>query len=56
MRKVIIVDATHLKIAQGGVLVVALAQDPEHHHYPIDFGVLDGEKDVSWSWFFEKLK
>ncbi|XP_010445859.1 PREDICTED: uncharacterized protein LOC104728599 [Camelina sativa] len=56
MRQVIIVDGTHLKTAQGGVLIVATAQDPNHHHYPIAFGVVDGENYLSWSWFFNKLK
>ncbi|XP_010424785.1 PREDICTED: protein FAR1-RELATED SEQUENCE 8-like [Camelina sativa] len=56
MRKVIIVDATSIKNVYGGVLIVATAQDPDHHHYPIAFGVVDGEKDTSWTWFFSKLK
>ncbi|KAG7563853.1 MULE transposase N-terminal all-beta domain [Arabidopsis suecica] len=56
MRKVIIVDGTHLKTAYGGVLIVATAQDPDHHHYPIAFGVVDGEKNDSWTWFLKKLK
>ncbi|XP_013700163.2 uncharacterized protein LOC106403932 [Brassica napus] len=41
MRKVLIVDGTHLKNVYGGVLLVATAQDPDHHHYPIAFGVAD---------------
>ncbi|KAL0891482.1 hypothetical protein Bca101_015465 [Brassica carinata] len=56
MRKVLIVDATHLKNVYGGVLFVATAQDPDHHHYPIAFGVADGENDESWTWFMEQLK
>lgn len=56
MRKVIIVDATFIKNGFGGVLVFASAQDPNRHHYPIAFGVLDGEKLDSWTWFFEMLK
>ncbi|KAG7553461.1 Zinc finger SWIM-type [Arabidopsis thaliana x Arabidopsis arenosa] len=56
MRKVIIVDATHLKTVYGGMLVIATAQDPNHHHYPLAFGVIDAEKDDSWIWFFQKLK
>ncbi|XP_033133949.1 uncharacterized protein LOC103844421 [Brassica rapa] len=40
----------------GGVLLVATAQDPDHHHYPIAFGVADGENDESWIWFMEQLK
>ncbi|XP_024015304.1 protein FAR1-RELATED SEQUENCE 3-like [Eutrema salsugineum] len=56
MRKVIAVDATHLKNAYGGVLIVATAQDPDHHHHPIAFGVVDGEKEASWMWFMSKLR
>ncbi|XP_024006433.1 uncharacterized protein LOC112082944 [Eutrema salsugineum] len=56
MRKVIAVDATHLKNTYGGVLIVATAQDPDHHHYPIAFGVVDGEKEASWMWFMSKLR
>ncbi|XP_013633014.1 PREDICTED: uncharacterized protein LOC106338624 [Brassica oleracea var. oleracea] len=56
MRKVLIVDATHLKNVYGGVLLVATAQDPDHHHYPIAFGVADGENNDSWMWFMEQLK
>ncbi|XP_056848648.1 protein FAR1-RELATED SEQUENCE 5-like [Raphanus sativus] len=56
MRKVIIVDGTHLKHVYGGVLLVATAQDPDRHHYPIAFGVVDGEKDESWTWFMNKLR
>jgi len=56
MRKVILVDATFLKNGYGGVLVFAKAQDPNHHHYPLAFAVLDGENNASWTWFFEMLK
>lgn len=49
MRKVIIVDATFLKIVHGGVLIFATAQDPNRHHYPIAFAVVDGEEDASWT-------
>ena len=37
MRKVIIVDATSIKTVYGGVLIIATAQDPDHHHYLIAF-------------------
>ncbi|XP_024013062.1 uncharacterized protein LOC112087270 [Eutrema salsugineum] len=56
MREVIIVDATFLKNGFGGCLVFATAQDPNHHHYPLSFGVVDGENNDNWNWFFTKLK
>ncbi|XP_013694923.1 uncharacterized protein LOC106398981 [Brassica napus] len=56
IRKVLVMDATHLKTVYGGVLFIATAQDPNHHHYPIAFGVADGEKYESWLWFIEQLK
>jgi len=56
MRKVIVVDATFLKTVHKSVLIFATAQDLNHHHYPLAFVVADGEKDVTWKWFFETLK
>ncbi|XP_018476186.1 uncharacterized protein LOC108847439 [Raphanus sativus] len=56
MRKVIIVDGTHLKHVYGGLILVATAQDHDHHHYPIAFGVVVGEKDESWTWFMNNLR
>ncbi|WZZ10651.1 hypothetical protein YC2023_096572 [Brassica napus] len=56
MRKVIIMDGTHLKGVYGGVLLIATAQDPDHHHYPLAFAVVDGEKNASWEWFLTILK
>ncbi|XP_010451597.1 PREDICTED: uncharacterized protein LOC104733742 [Camelina sativa] len=41
MRKVITMDATFLKNGYKGVLVFASAKDPNRHHYPLAFGVLD---------------
>ena len=49
-------DATFLKIVEGGVFIIATAKDPNHHHYPIAFIVIDGEKNESWKWFFTTLK
>ncbi|XP_024009129.1 uncharacterized protein LOC112084159 [Eutrema salsugineum] len=34
----------------GGCLVFATAQDLNHHHYPLSFGVVDGENNDSWNW------
>ncbi|XP_024016220.1 uncharacterized protein LOC112089704 [Eutrema salsugineum] len=56
MRKVIIVDANFLKNGFGGCLVFTTAQDANHHHCPLSFGIVDGEKNDSWNWFFTNLK
>ncbi|XP_049358481.1 uncharacterized protein LOC125823102 [Solanum verrucosum] len=56
MRKVIVVDGTHLHDKYEGVLLSDVAQDTENHVYPITFCVVDKENDVSWTFFFEKLK
>nr|AAP45161.2 Transposase-related protein, putative [Solanum bulbocastanum] len=56
MRKVIVVDGTHLHGKYEGVLLRAVSQDTDNHVYPIVFCVVDKENDASWSFFFEKLK
>ncbi|WZZ46302.1 hypothetical protein YC2023_042561 [Brassica napus] len=56
MKKVIIMDGTHLNGVFKGVLLIAIAQDPDHHHYPLAFAVVDGEKNASWEWFLTILK
>ncbi|XP_010559000.1 PREDICTED: uncharacterized protein LOC104827520 [Tarenaya hassleriana] len=55
MRKVVAVDATFLTSKYKGALVVATAQDGEHHQYPLAWGVIDREKDASWRWFMNRL-
>ncbi|XP_010532439.1 PREDICTED: uncharacterized protein LOC104808460 [Tarenaya hassleriana] len=55
MRKVVAVDATFLSSEYKGALVVATAQDGEHHQYPLAWGVIDREKDASWRWFMNRL-
>ncbi|XP_073152978.1 uncharacterized protein [Henckelia pumila] len=55
MRKVISVDGTHLTCKYKGVLLIATAQDGNHHQYPIAWAVVDVESEESWTWFFERL-
>ncbi|XP_073138354.1 uncharacterized protein [Henckelia pumila] len=55
MQKVISVDGTHLTGKYKGVLLIATAQDGNHHQYPIAWAVVDSESEASWMWFFEKL-
>ncbi|XP_049397408.1 uncharacterized protein LOC125861591 [Solanum stenotomum] len=56
MRKVIVIDGTHLHGKYEGVLLTVVAQDTKTHVYPIVFCVVDKENDASWTFFFEKLK
>ncbi|KAL5538739.1 hypothetical protein UlMin_045809 [Ulmus minor] len=56
MRKVISVDGTFLKSKYKGVMMIATLQDGNHHYYPIAFGIVDLENDVSWNWFLRKLQ
>ncbi|KAG7559206.1 MULE transposase domain [Arabidopsis thaliana x Arabidopsis arenosa] len=55
MRKVVVVDGTQLVGRYKGVLLIACAQDGNFQIFPIAFGVVDGETDALWIWFFDKL-
>lgn len=56
MRKVVVIDGTHLRGKYAGSLLTASAQDGNFRVFPLAFGVVDGENDKAWEWFFEKLK
>lgn len=56
MRKVVIIDGTHLKGKYSGRLLTASAQDGNFQIFPIGFGIVDSENDQSWTWFFSKLQ
>lgn len=55
MRKVIIVDGTHLRGKYAGWLLTASAQDGNYQVFPLAIAVVDGENDKAWKWFFIKL-
>jgi len=55
MRKVIVIDGTHLRGRYGGYLVAASAQDANFQVFPIAFGILNSENDEVWTWFMTKL-
>ncbi|XP_018462678.1 uncharacterized protein LOC108833776 [Raphanus sativus] len=55
MRKVVIIDGTHLKGKFAGCLLTASAQDGNYQIFPIAFGIVDSENEQSWTWFFNKL-
>ncbi|XP_013639490.1 PREDICTED: uncharacterized protein LOC106344717 [Brassica oleracea var. oleracea] len=55
MRRVIVVDGTHLKGKYAGCLLTASAQDGNYQVFPLAVAVVDGENDKAWEWFFNKL-
>lgn len=55
MRKVVIVDGTHLKGRYAGCLLTASAQDGNYQIFPLAFAIVDSENDRSWEWFFQNL-
>ncbi|XP_018435867.1 uncharacterized protein LOC108808181 [Raphanus sativus] len=55
MRKVVVVDGTHLKGRYAGCLLTASAEDGNHQIFPLACAVVDSENDKSWEWFFQNL-
>lgn len=55
MRKVIVVDGTHLKDKYAGCLLTASAQDGNYQIFPLAFAIVDSENDSSWEWFFQQM-
>lgn len=55
MRKVVIVDGTHLRGKFAGSLLTASSQDGNYQVFPLAVAVVDGENDKSWEWFFKNL-
>ncbi|XP_024007910.1 uncharacterized protein LOC112083921 [Eutrema salsugineum] len=55
MRKVIVIDATHLSGRYSGCLMAASAQDGNFQVFPLGFGIVNSENDDSWEWFLRKL-
>ena len=56
MRKVVVVDETHLRGKYVGCLLTASAQDGNYQMFPQAIAIVDGENDNSWEWFFKKLQ
>ncbi|CAA7017279.1 unnamed protein product [Microthlaspi erraticum] len=56
LRRVIVVDGTHLTGKYGGTLLVAAGQDANFQVFPLAFGIVDAENNESWGWFMNKLQ
>ena len=55
LRKVLVVDGTHMFGKYKGVLLSASGQDANSRVFPIAFAVVESENTESWTWFFERL-
>ncbi|XP_057442732.1 uncharacterized protein LOC130734375 [Lotus japonicus] len=48
-------DGCHLKTKHGGILLSAVARDPNEEYFPLAFAVVESENKDSWRWFMELL-
>ncbi|XP_074317833.1 uncharacterized protein LOC141653864 [Silene latifolia] len=55
-RKLLCVDACFLKTFLGGQLISAIGRDGNDQMYPLAWGVVEGENNESYEWFFKELK
>ena len=56
LRKVLIIDGTHLSWKYKGVLLTASGQDGNFQVFPLAFAVVDGETEHAWTWFLTKFE
>ncbi|XP_057429555.1 uncharacterized protein LOC130722743 [Lotus japonicus] len=48
-------DGCHLKTMYGGILLCAVARDPNDQNFPLAFAVVESECKESWQWFLDLL-
>ncbi|KAJ9550565.1 hypothetical protein OSB04_014610 [Centaurea solstitialis] len=56
LRRVLIIDAAHLKGPYLGTMFLVVAMDGNNNIVPIAFGVGKSETADEWTWFLSKLK
>ena len=56
IRPVIAVGGTFLKGKYKGTIFIATCKDDNNQIYPLAFDVGDSKNDISWLWFFTKLR
>ncbi|XP_057807128.1 uncharacterized protein LOC131021814 [Salvia miltiorrhiza] len=56
LRLVIVVDGTHLKGKNRGILFVAVTKDGNESLFPLAYGVGPKENDESWTYFMSRIR
>ncbi|XP_024008013.1 uncharacterized protein LOC112084003 [Eutrema salsugineum] len=56
LRRVLIVDGTHLWGNFKGVLLTVCGQDANFQVFPLAYAVVDAENEDAWTWFFMKVE
>lgn len=56
LRPVIVIDGTHLKGKNKGILFVAVTKDGNEQIFPLAIGLGPIENDESWTWFLANLR
>ncbi|XP_057780071.1 uncharacterized protein LOC130998674 [Salvia miltiorrhiza] len=56
LRPVIVVDGTHLKMKNNGILFIVVAKDGNEQVFPLAFGVGPIENDESWKCFLSHVR
>ncbi|XP_057801399.1 uncharacterized protein LOC131016677 [Salvia miltiorrhiza] len=56
LRPIIVVDGTHLKGRNRGVLFVVVTKDGNEQIFPLAIGLGPIENDESWTWFLSNLR
>ena len=54
-RKVIGLDGCFLKTETKGQLLSGVGKDGNNQMFPIAWGVVEGENQISWTWFIQLL-
>lgn len=55
MRRVVLLDGTHMHGRYVGCMLTASAQDGKFQIFPITYAIINSENDKSWEWFFRCL-
>ncbi|KAL0710612.1 hypothetical protein Bca4012_017590 [Brassica carinata] len=56
LRRVLVVDGTHLSGKFKGVLLTASGQDGNFQVFPLAYAVVDAEDTEAWTWFLQKVE